>query len=146
MSQFQQYPPNPAPQHQAPKKHTARNAALAVVAALAVLATGYSLGSGTAAETPLSVPNSIATPAPTVTVEIESVPQVCLDALKDADSAMSIAGDGYGILGDALTAAGNFDVAGVEDANKRLTPNTKKLTAAAGKYRTSRDACKVAAK
>lgn len=140
----QQYPPYQTPQHQAPKKHTVRNSVFAAVATLAVMATGYSLGTSGTAETPVSVPN--AEPVPTVTVEVESIPQVCLDALKDADAVMAVAGNGFVIVSDALTAAGDFDAAGVEDASKRLTPVVTKLKAEAGKYRTSRDACKTAAK
>lgn len=57
-------------------------------------------------------------PAPTVTVTTTaaatvSVPQACLDALDNADT-------GFGYAGEAMTAAGDFDVAGLNTANAKL--------------------------
>lgn len=59
-----------------------------------------------------------AKPAPTVTVTttaapVVTVPQACLDALDNADT-------GFGYAGEAMTAAGDFDVAGLNTANAKL--------------------------
>lgn len=79
------------------------------------------------------------------TVEVPTVPQACIDALAAADTAIATAGEGFGILSDALTAAGDFDAAGIEAASGRLeTLNTDKLTPALAAYKTARDTCKAA--
>jgi hypothetical protein len=81
-------------------------------------------------------------PAPTVTTEVASPD--CVQALTDADAAIALAGEGFGILGDALEAAGNFDEASVATAGRNMTLLNKRLTVALTTYKTSRDACKAA--
>lgn len=71
-------------------------------------------------------------PAPTVTVTVEtsSVPQSCLDALDNAET-------GFGYAADAITAAGEFDVAGLNEATRK----TKEL---APTWSANKAACRAA--
>lgn len=91
---------------------------------------------------PTVVPKTVTVPK---TVEVPTVPQTCIDALAAADTAIATAGEGFGILSDALTAAGDFDAAGIEAASTRLaTLNTDRLTPALAAYQAARDTCKAA--
>ena len=81
----------------------------------------------------VTAPAPPAPPAPTVTVTAKadsSVPQACLDALDNAD-------EGFGYGGDAMRAASEFDVDGINAA-------TSNLNALAPTYNTNKAACRAA--
>lgn len=109
---------------------------LAAVVLAAAALTGC--GTGKAQEAAANAPQ------PTVTTTVQSVPQACLDALDDADTAIQTAGQGFGILSDAFTAASNFDADGIDAATVKMGDLNKALTPQLTAYATARDACKAA--
>lgn len=124
------------------KKTITTIAAIAAVVALA------GCGAGKAHEAVANAPRPTVTvtkPAPpAVTTTVQSVPQACLDALDNADTAISTAGEGFGIVSDAFIAASNFDAAGIDAATAKLAGVNKVLSPQLTAYATARDACKAA--
>ena len=70
------------------------------------------------------------------------VPQVCLDALDDADKMAAVTATGIDYMADAFYAAADFDVAGIEAANAKLEALQPEIEATVNEYRASRDDCR----
>jgi hypothetical protein len=78
-----------------------------------------------------------AKPAPTVTVTAKpSVPQACLDALRDADA-------GFGYAGSAMDAISDLLV-DPDAALEQITTANRNLTALAPSYNANKQACREA--
>lgn len=111
---------------------------ITTITAACALLTLAACGTGKANEAVANAPRPTVTitapakPAPTVTTttEVQTVPQSCLDALDNAD-------EGYGYAADAMTAAGNFDVPGINAA-------AAKLRDLAPTYNANKAACRAA--
>lgn len=70
-------------------------------------------------------------PAPTVTKTVEVTPASCLKALDLSEQGFTYAAEAMGYMSDALTAASEFNVAGLQKANAdldRVSPKMKELT------------------
>ena len=83
-----------------------------------------------AAPTPTVTVTATPAPAPTVTKTAEVTPASCVKALDLSEQGYSLAAEAMGHMGDALTAAGNFDVAAMRKANAGLdvlNPKMKEL-------------------
>lgn len=62
------------------------------------------------------------TPEPiTETVEVETVPQECLDALTDSETVNGYSSDALGLAGDAIVAASEFDTVTLESITEEIT-------------------------
>jgi len=59
---------------------------------------------------------------------VEVTPTACLTALDLSDEAFGYAAEAMGFMSDAMTAAGNIDLAGVKAANEGLNKTTPKMT------------------
>lgn len=68
--------------------------------------------------------------------------QSCLNALTQADASIRTAGAGFGIVSEVLTAASNFDAAGIEAASAKLQPLNDTLGGQLDQYTAARDACR----
>lgn len=104
----------------------------AVVGSLALFV-GIGIGSAGEPE-PVTVTKEVPGPERVVTktVEKEVTPQACLTALDLSEEGFSYSAEAMGYMGDALTAAGNFDVAALTKANtdiETVSPKLKQLTA-----------------
>jgi hypothetical protein len=138
------HPQYTSSQYQAPKpKKTARNILIGVgVVIVAMVGLGAAL-SPSPAKAPVSVTSkagsaTITPPPVTKTV----TPLACTTALDAADEIIASAGDGFAIMAEAMTAAGNFDAAGIDAATVKLTAlNKDQLTPQLAAYRAVRDAC-----
>jgi len=153
MTQYPQDPNRPSvpeygvvtnqPQHQAPKK-TRRWLPWMIGAGLFVfgVAIGTS-GSGDTTTAPSPQPTVTKTvPGPTVVKTVPTVPAICKTALADADKVISIAGEGFGLVSEAMGAASEFDASGIEAATRKLnTLSEEKLTPQLAAYKAARDAC-----
>lgn len=91
-------------------------------------------------------------PAPTVTVtaepvveEVEVTPQRCLEALALADQGFTLAGESMGVMVEAINAASEFNVAGIEQATGDLGDLTTELNDVAGPYNAAKAACRASA-
>jgi ABC-type transport system substrate-binding protein len=114
--------------------------ATVVVAAAAVGFTAFALNDNKAAETVANSPRPTVTvtapakPAPTATVTatatVAQVPQSCLDALDNADT-------GFTYAGQIMNAAAELDA-------DTMNAITDKLTALAPTYNTNKAACRAA--
>jgi hypothetical protein len=110
----------------------------ASVAVVALAACGTDKAQEAVANAPqptvtVTAPAPPAPPAPTVTVTAKadsSVPQACLDALDNAD-------EGFGYGADAMQAASEYDVAGINAA-------TRNLNALAPTYNANKALCRAA--
>ncbi|MFC5268422.1 hypothetical protein ACFPJ1_40485 [Kribbella qitaiheensis] len=115
---------------------------LAVVGALTAVAWNDQNATETAT---YASTHPVVTPTPVeTTVTTEVTPAICTTALTDADTVIATAGEGFGILGEAMDAASNLDADGITAANVKMDALNKQLTAALATYKTSRDACKAA--
>ena len=85
-----------------------------------------------AAPAPAVTVTASASPAPTVTKTAEVTPKSCLEALDLSERGFTLSAEAMGIMSDALTAAGRFDVAALQKANadlEALNPKLSVLTA-----------------
>ena len=87
-----------------------------------------------AAPAPTTTVTASASPAPTVTktAEVPVTPKSCLEALDLSERGFTLSAEAMGIMSDALTAAGRFDVAALQKANvdlEALNPKLSLLTA-----------------
>lgn len=105
-----------------------RNIKVAVIGAVALLA-GIAAGVGLQYSSESPVP-----PAHTS--------QSCLNALAQADASIRTAGEGFGVVSEVLTAASEFDAAGIETASAKLGPLNDTLGTQLDQYTAARDACK----
>jgi len=82
--------------------------------------------------------------AETVTKTVEVTPDVCVTALNRADEMLTIAGEGFGITSEAITAASMLDLAGMDASTQELAAlNDRALTI---DYRGPADECLAGAK
>lgn len=86
------------------------------------------------------------TPAPTVTKTVEVAPASCLKALDLSEQGFSYAAEAMGYMGDALTAAGDFNVAGLTKANEDIAVVSPKLKALTSPMKSASAECRAAAK
>lgn len=119
--------------------------------AIGVLAllTGVGIGaSGTPApvEVVKEVPGPERTVTKTVTKEVPVTPEACLTALDLSEEGFTYSAEAMGYMSDALTAAGNVDVAAMQQANADLTALNPKITALTAPMKTAAAECRAAAK
>lgn len=69
-------------------------------------------------------------------------PPSCLHALDQADAVIRTAGAGFGVVSDVLTAASNFDAAGIETASAKLGPLNDTMGGQLDQYTAARDVCR----
>lgn len=77
-----------------------------------------------------------------VKVNVPTVPESCLTALTLSEQAFDYASESMGYMSDALTAAGNIDPAGIEQASGKLKLITPKLQALAPQVNTAKAECR----
>lgn len=133
-----QYGPYLPPQQPAPEPKAKKKWLLPA----AFLIGGMILGSaGAASAKPEPV---VQTKTETVTkeVKVDTVPTICMTALDDADAAFANTGKVIGYMSDAMTAAGHFNVAGINEAKDNMTANEPKFKDAVAAYKASRDECR----
>lgn len=106
-----------------------KNIKVAVVGAVALLA-------GIAAGVGLQYSSESPVPPPAHTSP------ACLTALAQADASIRTAGEGFGVVSEVLTAASEFDAAGIETASAKLGPLNDTLSTQLGQYTAARDTCK----
>ena len=100
-----------------------------------ILLMGIGIGSSGKGQPAEATPAPAATvtaspsPAPTVTKSVEVTPKSCLEAIDLSEQGFSLSAEAMGYMGDALKAAGNIDVAGLQKANVDLETINPKLTA-----------------
>lgn len=113
----------------APKpSHKGRRIAGWIVTVVASLIIGANLGAGDQPEP---------TAAAVETVEI--TPAVCVTAINEADQVIVLAGEGFGAAADAMGAAAEFDVVGIQAATAKMAALNDQVSAI--DYRTSADQC-----
>lgn len=117
----------PAPQKKPSKKIQVRRA-VAIGVAAAALAVGVLIGSGSAKTEiqTVEVPKEV---TKTVTKEVPTTPQSCLDAISYAEQGFDYAAEGFGYSSDAIKAVSEFDVAGVQAANSGMQEVQGKMAA-----------------
>jgi hypothetical protein len=69
-------------------------------------------------------------------------PQACLDALDAGDAVISDAGDIFGIIGDALIAAGDGDFQPLLEAEGRMAPVKDHMIPKLDAYKNASAACR----
>jgi len=101
--------------------------------ATAVIAGLVGIGIGVATENPKVETRTVQSKPETVekTVEVEKkvevVPDICLKALDSAEGLISLGGEGMSAAGDALFAASEFDIDGLEAANEEINRLSAKV-------------------
>lgn len=75
-------------------------------------------------------------------VEVERTPEACIAALDAADQVNVYSGEGFGLVSEAMTAAANFDMVALEDANIGLNDLLVPLQVALGDYTTAAESCR----
>jgi hypothetical protein len=120
----------------------------AVVGAVALFA-GIGIGASEKPKT-VEVVKEVPTPGPTVTKTVEKevpvTPEACLRYITLSEEGFGHAGDAMGIMSEALTAAGEFNVAAMNAANDKLKAITPKMNELAPKSNAAKAECKAAAK
>jgi len=119
---------------------------------VAALLVGIGIGGSGKAKAEPSAPapavtvTATPTPAPTVTKTVEVAPASCLKALDLSEQGFSYAAEAMGYMGDALQAAGAFDVASLTKANEEIKVVTPKLKALTSPMKSASAECRAAAK
>lgn len=75
-------------------------------------------------------------------VEVERTPDACIAALDAADKVNAYSGEGFGLASEAMTAAGNFDMTALEDANIGLNDLLEPLSIALDEYNVAAAECR----
>lgn len=123
-----------------------------VAIAAAGLLIGFGIGENahprptTPAPAPTVTVTATPTPAPAVTKTVEVTPEACLTALDLSEQGFTYSAEAMGYMSDALTAAGEFDVAALQKANADLDTLNPKLKALTGPMKTAATECRAAAK
>jgi hypothetical protein len=115
----------------------------AVCGALALIV-GIGIGSGGQKTEYVDVPG--AERVVTKEVEKEVTPQACLTALDLSEEGFGYSAEAMGYMSDALTAAGNIDVAGLQEANADLEKVSPKMKALTTPMKENAAKCRAAAK
>lgn len=123
---FGPVPPLPPVKKQSKKIQVRRAVAIGVTAA--ALGIGALLGSGSAKTEiqTVEVPKEV---TKTVTKEVPTTPQACLDAISYAEQGFDYAAQGFGYSSDAIKAVSEFDVAGIQAANAGMQDVQSKMAA-----------------
>jgi hypothetical protein len=79
-------------------------------------------------------------------VEVPVTPAACLTALDLADEAFGYAAEAMGFMSDAMTAAGNLDLAAITKANEGLDRTTPKMKALKDPMQAAKAECRASAK
>lgn len=85
---------------------------------------------------------TVTVPAPAETVERTVTPAACTTALEDADRVIGISGDALGAAADGYGAIARGDIAGVTEANEKISAATPKMHEAVDAYKASRAECR----
>jgi hypothetical protein len=85
-------------------------------------------------------------PAPVVEVQTKTetkavTPAACIDAFTQADSLLLNDADMVSYLSDALKAAGSFDTAGIQAANRNMAPVSARQKDLLPKYTSAKESC-----
>lgn len=102
------------------------------------------VGMGSAGEpAPAPAPDPIIKEVPVEkTVTVERTPKACLAALDAADKVNEYSGEGFNLAADAMSAASQFDVTALEDANIGLNDLLVPLQVALGDYSAAATECR----
>lgn len=118
---------------------------------LATFGLGVSIGSGAedgapATAEPVVKEVKVEVPGETITetVEVEVVPQSCLDALDDADDVMLLAAEGFDASSRGFYAAAEFDIASLEAATADLNGLAPQMRQSVDAYRATANQCRSA--
>jgi hypothetical protein len=88
---------------------------------------------------------TVSGPATTVTAPAQTVnaaPKACADALAKAQQVMDYDNQGFAIAGEAMSAAGSFDAAAIEEQTGKLRALTPLKQAAADAYEAAAQKCR----
>lgn len=77
-----------------------------------------------------------------VEVEVPVTPEACLEALDLNEQGFDLASEAMGYMGEALDAAANFDIAGLEAATAELEVVNPKMTALADPMNAAKAECR----
>ena len=114
-----------------------------VILPVATLVLGLGLGT-------MNRPDPVQVPGPERIVEkpiekrVEVTPQSCLTALNLSDEAFGYAAEAMGFMSDAMTAAGNLDLAAIKKANEGLNQTTPKMTKLKDPLQSAKAECRAA--
>jgi hypothetical protein len=143
------WPPseNARPPKAPKKKWFRRPAVLLTVFGLGCALVGGGIGASGKPE-PVTVTKEVPGPervvTKTETKEVEVTPQSCLTALDLAEQGFDYASEAMGYMSAAMTAAGNIDLAGVQQASADLKTVTPKMEALAPKANAAKAECRAA--